>query len=86
MKLVDEKVERDALVFGYARPLHCGRLKPRYEEGAEDVGRVGAELAFREISDEDVASVHDVSEVERAAGLAEDVSERWVCSELTDFV
>ena len=86
VEFVNEQIEVAAIGFGRVGAGHGAQLKLRGEQGAEQVGFVGAEFAFRQVRDKDAAGVDHEAEVDFRFHLAENVSDGRVHEELADFV
>src|SRR3989344_115292 len=65
---------------------HGRKLKPRDDHRAQKPRIVLADLALREVHDEDLPLVHDLPHVNGRTRLAEDVPYQGIRDELPDFV
>lgn len=86
LELVDVEIEVATLGFGDIGSGHGGLLDGRDEKGSQQRGVVFADTAFAQVDDQHFALVHDFSEVERSAGLADDRAHRAVGQEWPNLV
>jgi hypothetical protein len=75
LELVDVEIEVDALGLGDGGTRLGGLREGGGEEGADQMRRALAEGGLREVGDQHAPPVHDLAEIERRAGLADDMAQ-----------
>ena len=86
LELVHVREEILALALRHVHTRHGRKLKPRDDHRAQEPRIVLADLALREVHDEDLPLVHDLPHVNGRTRLAEDVPYQGIRDELPDFV
>ena len=86
VEFVEEQKEVAPFAFGLVHASHRAELELRGEQATEQVRLVRAKFSFREIGDENAASVHHKRDAHFRAHLAENVSDNGIEQELPQLV
>ena len=86
MELVDVREEIRAPLFRDIRSRCCCGPEAAYEKRSKEQRGIFSDSAFPEVHEQHARTVHNRSQINRAAALAENVSKDWVADEHADLV